>query len=44
MIRWVSMHRAVESVRKYFGPLLITLSTLAAGDAVAKGRYKSLCR
>ena len=44
MIRWVSMYRAVESIQKYFGPLLITLSTLAAGDAKAKALYKSLCR
>ena len=41
-IRWLSMHRAVESVRKCLGSLLSTLSTLAAEDAVAKGLYNSL--
>ena len=36
------MHKAVEAIRKCFGSLLSTLSTLANDDAMAKGLYKSI--
>ena len=43
-IRWLTMHRAVEAVRKCFPSLLSTLSTIASAenDPVAKGLYDSI--
>ena len=43
-IRWLTMHRAVEAVRKCFPSLLSTLSTIASenDDPVAKGLYDSI--
>ena len=41
-IRWLTMHRAVEAVRKCYSSLLSTLSALATNDATAKGLYKSI--
>ena len=39
-IRWLTMHRAVEAVRKCYCSLLATLSNLAVSDPTAKGLYK----
>ena len=43
-IRWLTMHRAVEAVRKCFASLLSTLSTIACteNDPVTKGLYDSI--
>ena len=43
-IRWLTMHRAVEAVRKCFPSLLSTLSAIASAenDPVAKGLYDSI--
>ena len=41
-IRWLTMHRAVEAVRKCFPSLLSTLCTLGDNDCVAKGLYNSI--
>ena len=41
-ICWLSMHRAVEAVRKCYSSLLSTLSALATNNATAKGLYKSI--
>ena len=44
-VRWLTMHRAVEAIRKCYHSLLSTLSTLVVenDDIVAEGLYRSVC-
>ena len=44
-VRWLTMHRAVEAIRKCYHSLLSTLSTLVVenDDIVAGGLYRSVC-
>ena len=43
-VRWLTIHRAVEAIRKCFPSLLATLSTIATteNDPVAEGLYKAI--
>lgn len=41
-VRWLTMYKAVEAVRKCYSSLLSTLSTLGDNDVVAKGLYNSV--
>ena len=43
-VRWLTMHRVVEAIWKWFNSLPSTISILAANnDVVTKGLYKSIC-